>query len=123
MNNNLSNDDLSPLDKFKENNFVDDFVKEIQNCIDKMQSSKLASCLPKTTILTFAKYDKNFAVCFDYKEKKIYYIPKEKIVGNLPQVGEPLKFYSNDKFYVDYTGIVAEENKIEDYLKECVIAK
>lgn len=118
------NNNLSPLDSFfNTNEIIKNFISELQNYIDKLQSAKLIPFLPKNTILTFAKYDDNFAVCFDYKERKIYYVPKKNIVGALPKVGEPLKFYSDDKFYVDYTGIVAEEDKIEDYLKECVIAK
>ena len=48
--------------------------------------------------------------------KKILYGPK-------PEPGEALKWYSPGKFYVDYTAILAEENKIEGYLSECTIAK
>lgn len=102
---------------------INEFINELQDCFDKIHSSKLLSTLPQHTILTFAKFDNNFAVCFDYNEKKIYYVPKEQIVGNLPNPGEALKFYSEDKLYVDITAILAEENKIDDYLKECSIAK
>lgn len=73
--------------------------------------------------MTFAKYDGNFAQCFDYTNKKIYYLPKDNIVDSKPEPGEALKWYSPGKFYVDYTGILAEEHKIDDYLSECTIAK
>ena len=73
------NNNLSPLDSFfNTNEIIKNFISELQNYIDKLQSAKLIPFLPKNTILTFEKY---------------------------------------------YTGIVAEEDKIEDYLKECVIAK
>lgn len=107
----------------KPNTVIKEFINELQDYLDKIHSSKLLSTLPQHTILTFAKFDKSFAMCFDYNEKKIYYVPKEKIVGNLPKPGEALKFYSEDKFYVDTTAILAEENKINTYLKECNIAK
>ena len=48
--------------------------------------------------------------------KKILYGPK-------PEPGEALKWYSPGKFYVDYTAILAEQDKIEGYLSECTIAK
>ena len=120
MNNDiLKNDSIAPFDRFKKcNSIINDFSRELQNYLDKVHSSKLISSLPKNTILTFAKYDKNFAICFDYKEKKIYYLSKE-----LPQPGEALKFYSDDKFYLDKTAILAEENKLDDYLKECKLAQ
>ena len=69
--------------------------------------------------LTFAKFDGRFAVCFDYGAKKIYYVPKNKIVGNLPEPGEALKVGVVVTFYVDYTAILADENKIDDFLNEC----
>ena len=115
---------ISPKDRFhKPNMVIKDFINELQTYLDKVHSNKLIFSLPKTTILTFAKFDENFAVCFDYKDKKIYYLSKDNIFGNLPKPGEALKFYSDDKLYVDYTAILAYENKIDDYLKECTIAK
>ena len=48
---------------------------------------------------------------------------KDNIVGSKPEPGEALKWYSPGKFYVDYTGIPAEEHKIDGYLSECTIAK
>lgn len=118
----LKNLDISLHSKI-ENSFVDNFLHELQSYFTKLQSASLLSNLPKHTILTFAKYDGNFAVCFDYNKKKIYYVPQENIEGSKPEPGEVLKVYSPGKFYVDYTGIPAEKDKIEDYLHECDIAK
>lgn len=118
----LKNLDISLHSKI-ENSFVDNLLHELQSYLTKLQSASLLNTLPEHTILIFAKYDANFAVCFDYNEKKIYYVPQENIEGNKPEPGEPLKTYSSGKFYVDYTGIPVEEDKIEDYLHECEIAK
>jgi len=104
-------------------NFASTFLRDLQNCFAKKHSADLLKTLPWHTILTFAKMDGNSLVCFDYNEKKTYYMPKENIVGNMPAIGDPLKIYSPGNFYVDTTGIVAQENMIEDYLKECTIAK
>lgn len=88
-----------------------------------MQSSTLLSSLRPYSLLTFAKNDGNFAVCFDYNNKKIYYVPGQKIIGNKPEPGEALKVNPNGTFNVDYTAILAEEDKIDTYLQECTIAK
>lgn len=123
----LVNDSLTKLDNSIHNkiegSFIDNFIHELQNHLDKLQSASLTGNLPSTTILAFAKYDGNFAQCFDYHDKKIYYLPKENIIGSKPEPGEVLKWYSPGKFYVDYTGIPAEEHKIDGYLSECTIAK
>ena len=123
----LVNDSLTKLDNSIhdkiEGSCIDNFIHELQNHLDKLQSASLTKDLPSTTILAFAKYDGDFAQCFDYTDKKIYYLPKDNIVGANPEPGEALKWYSPGKFYVDYTGIPAEEHKIDDYLSECTIAK
>lgn len=101
------------------NSFISNFINELKNNLAKKQSFEIAKNLPLHTILNFAKYDGNFALCFDFSNKKLYYIPKENIIGTKPEPGEILKINSPGKFYVDYTGIPAKENKIENYLKEC----
>ncbi len=124
---NLSKDSIKKIDKNIQNKkgekVIDKFIHELQEYLIKLQSSTLVQNLPKDIILAFAKYDGNFAQCFDYNNKKIYYISKDNIVGPKPEVGETLKWYSPGKYYVDYTGIPAQESKIDDYLQECTIAK
>ena len=123
----FANDSLTKLDHSIHNkiegSIIDNFIHELQNHLTKLQSSSLLSSMSQDTILTFAKYDGNFAVCFDYNDKKIYYMPQKNIVGSKPEPGEVLKWHSPGKFYVDYTGIPAEENKIDSYLQECSIVK
>lgn len=103
--------------------YIDNFIHELKDHLAKLHSSSLLNSMPQHTILTFAKYDGNFAVCFDYNDKKIYYMPQENIVGSKPEPGEALKWYSPGKFYVDHTAILAEQDKIDSYLHECTIAK
>lgn len=120
----LAGKSLSKIDNsIKDSTIIDKFIHELQDYFTKLQSADITKNLPNNTILAFAKYDGNFAQCFDYDNKKIYYIPKDNIIGPKPEIGETLKWYSQGKFYVDYTGIPAEESKIEEYLKECSIAK
>ena len=80
----LVNDSLTKLDNSIhdkiEGSFIDNFIHELQNHLSKLQSSSLLYSMSKYTILTFAKYDGNFAVCFDYNDKKIYYMPQKDIV-------------------------------------------
>lgn len=122
----LSNNSLSKkdnlLDEKINHSVIEKFIHELQDYLTKIQSASIAKNLPNNTILAFAKYEGNFAKCFDYDNKKIYYIPRDSIVGPAPKKGETLKWYSQGKFYVDYTGILAEESKIDSYLKECTIA-
>ncbi len=122
INNTLQNLDNSIHDKI-EGSIVDNFIHELQDQLSKLQSSTLLSTLRPYSLLTFAKNEGNFAVCFDYKEKKIYYVPNSKITGNKPEPGEALKVNPNGTFHVDYTAILADENKIDDYLQECTVAK
>jgi len=77
-----------------ENNLIHNFIKELQNAITKTNSIKLIEKLPWHTTLTFAKYENNYAMCFDYNKGNIYYLPKENIIGNMPEVSEALKFHS-----------------------------
>ena len=116
--NNILNNNIN-LDN---NSFISNFINDVKNNLIKKQSFEIAKNLPFHTILNFAKYNGNYALCFDFSSKKIYYIPKQNIIGTKPEPGEVLKINSPGKFYVDYTGIPAKENKIENYLKDCTIA-
>ena len=116
------NNILNKSDTKKENSFINNFISEIKENLIKKQSYEISKTLPWNTILNFAKYDGNFAVCFDYNNKKTYYIPKSSILGTMPHPGEVLKINSPGRFYVDYTGIPAKESNIDHYLKKCTIA-
>ena len=69
LNNALQGLDNSIHDKIN-GSIVDDFIHELQDYLTKLQSSTLLSSLRPYTLLTFAKNDGNFAVCFNYNEKK-----------------------------------------------------
>ena len=122
INNSLQGLDKSIHDQIS-GSIVDDFIHELQDYFTKLQSASSLSTLRPYSLLTFAKNDGNFAVCFDYKDKKIYYVPKQKIIGNKPEPGEALKVFPDGTFCVDYTAILAEESKLDEYLQECTIAK
>lgn len=111
-----------PINSKRENSFIGNFINELKDNLNKKQSYECAKELPWHTILNFAKFDDNFALCFDYSNKKIYYIPNENLIGT-PELGEVLKINSPGKFYVDYTGIPIKENLIDDILNKCEIAK
>ena len=80
----LVNDSLTKLDNSIhdkiEGSFIDNFIHELQDHLSKLQSSTLLDSMSQYTILTFAKYHGDFAVCFDYNDKKIYYMPQKDIV-------------------------------------------
>lgn len=107
----------------KNNSIIGNFINELKDHLNKKQSFECAKNLPWHTILNFAKFEGNFALCFDNDAKTSYYIPKENIMGTLPEPGEILKINSPGKFYVDYTAIPVKENLIDDILSECKIAK
>lgn len=122
VNNALQGLDNSIHDRIN-GSIADNFIHDLQEQLTKLQSSTLLSSLRPYSLLTFAKNDGKFAVCFDYNEKKIYYVPEQKIIGTKPEPGEALKVNPNGTFHVDYTAILAEESKIDGYLQECTIAK
>ena len=92
---NILNNTVEKLDNSIHNEIVgsiaDNFIHELQNYLAKLQSSTLLSSLRPYSLLTFAKNDGDFSVCFDYNDKKIYYVPNKKILGNKPKIGEALK--------------------------------
>lgn len=67
--------------------FVDDFIHELQNYLELQTSNTLLENLPKNTNLHFAKFEDNYAVCFDYSSKTIYNIPKSYLKGTSPEIG------------------------------------
>ena len=102
--------------------FVDDFIHELQSYLELQSNDKILENLPNNTKLHFAKFENDYAVCFDYSSKTIYNIPKSYFKGTTPEVGEGLKKVSSKDFRVDYTGIPANTNNIDNLLSECSYA-
>ena len=122
LNNTIDGIDKSIHDKIN-GSVIDTFIHELQDYLTKLQSASLLSSLNRYTILTCAEIDKNFATCFDYNEKKIYYVPTKNIIGNMPQPGDALKLKNNGDLYVDYTAIFTEPDILKSSFAECTIAK
>lgn len=101
---------------------VDNFIHELQSYLELQTNDKILENLPKNTNLHFARFEDNYAVCFDYSSKTIYNIPKSYLKGTTPEVGEALKKVSSKDFRVDYTGIPANANNIDNLLNECSYA-
>lgn len=98
---------------------VDDFIHELQSYLELKTNDKILENLPKNTNLHFAKFEGNFAVCFDYSSKTLYNIPKSYLKGTSPEIGDALKIISSKEFSVDSTGIPANPNNINEILNEC----
>lgn len=123
---NFSLNSLNLLDKQIHDNlkgtFVDDFIHELQNYLELHSNDKILENLPDNTNLHFAKFEDNYAVCFDYSSKTIYNIPKSYLKEENPEVGEAIKKVSSKNFRVDTTGISANANDIDRLLSECSYA-
>lgn len=123
---NFSLNSLNLLDNQIHNNikgtFVDDFIHELQSYLELNANDKILENLPKNINLHFAKFDDNYAVCFDYSSKTIYNIPKSYLSGTSPEIGDAIKKVSSKDFRVDYTGIPANANNIDKLLSECSYA-
>lgn len=123
---NFSYNTLNLLDnKIHDNikgSFVDDFIHELQNYLELQTSNTILENLPKNTNLHFAKFEGNFAVCFDYSSRTIYNIPKSYLKGISPEIGDAIKKTSSKDFRVDYTGIPANVDNIDELLDECSYA-
>lgn len=120
---NFSLNSLNLLDNKIHNNikgsFIDNFIHELQNYLELQTIDKILENLPNNTNLHFAKFEGNFAVCFDYSSKTIYNIPKSYLKGITPETGEALKKVSSKDFRVDSTGIPAKAENINKLLNEC----
>ena len=101
---------------------VDNFIHELQNYLELQTSNSILENLPNNTNLHFAKFEGNFAVCFDYSSKTIYNVPKSYLKGTSPKVGDAIKKVSSNDFRVDSTGISANPNNIDELLNECSYA-
>lgn len=102
--------------------FLDDFIHELQNHLELQSIDKILENLPNNTHLHFAKFEDNYAVCFDYSSKTIYNIPKSYLKGTSPEVGDAIKKVSSKDFRVYSTGIPANPNNIDNLLNECSYA-
>ena len=99
--------------------YIDNFIHELQDYLELQVSNKLLENLPKNTNLHFAKFNGNYAVCFDYSSRNIYSIPRSYLKGKTPEVGDAIKKFSSKDFRIDYTGIPANSDNINDFLNEC----
>lgn len=102
--------------------FFDNFIHELQNFLEFQTNDKILENLPNNTNLHFAKFEDDYAICFNYSSKTIYNIPKSYLNGSTPEVGEAIKKVSSKDFRVDTTGISANANDIDKLLNECSYA-
>lgn len=102
--------------------FVDNFIHELQDYLKLQESNSILENMPKNANLHFAKFEGNFAVCFDYSSKTIYHIPKPYLKGTSPEIGDAIKKISSKDFRIDSTGIPANPNNIDHLLNECSYA-
>lgn len=120
---NFSLNSLNLLDNHIHDNIkgtlVDDFIHELQNYLELQSTDKILEGLPNNTNLHFAKFEGNYAVCFDYSSKTIYNIPNSYLKGTSPEIGDAIKKISSKDFRVDSTGIPANPDNIDNLLNEC----
>ena len=98
---------------------VDDFIHELQNYLKIQKTNSILENIPKNSNLHFAKFEGDYAICFDYSTKTIYNIPKSYIKGNHPEIGDAIRAISSNDFRVDYSGIPANPKDINSLLNEC----
>lgn len=132
MNNDFFNfldNSLNKLDKTihpkLEDTFVDNFLHELQNYLDKHRSYNLFKELANSTNLHLTDISNNFFEFMNYREKELYYVPKNAIsfIGKEPEIGEALSLIDKDTLTVNYGGIPLWNYQIPEYKNECTIAK
>ena len=123
---NFSLNNLNLLDNKIHDNikgtFVDNFIHELQDYLEFQTNDKILENLPDNTNLHFAKFEDDYAICFDYSSKTIYNIPKSYLNDSTSEIGEAIKKVSSKDFRVDTTGISANANDIDKLLSECSYA-
>lgn len=102
--------------------FVDNFIHELQDYLEFQTNDKILENLPDNTNLHFAKFEDDYAICFDYSSKTIYNIPKSYLNNSTLEIGEAIKKVSSKDFRVDTAGISANANDIDKLLNECSYA-
>ena len=68
-----------------QNTFMNNFINEVKDCLQRNRSYDLFKALPKSTYLHLTGFSNNFLECMAFNEKKIYYVPKENIVRKKPR--------------------------------------
>ena len=120
---NFSLNSLNLLDNKLHNNikgsFIDNFLHELQNYLELQANDKILEKLPNGSNLHFARFEGDFAICFDYSSKTTYNIPKSYLQGPPPEIGEALKKVSSKYFRIDHNGIPVNPNHIDKLLNEC----
>ena len=118
---------LNKLDKTLNNRlkdtFLDNFIQELRDYMEKYRSYELFKQLPKNTYFHLTGQDDKFLECMAYGEKKVFYVPKDIISGRMPEIGEALAFNSQNMLTVNYGGIPLWEYEIPKFKSECTIAK
>ena len=69
-----------------EGSFINKFINELQNHMAKINSVNLLPKLHWMTSLHFTGYEGNLARCVNYNKQEIYFVPKDSIVGNKPEL-------------------------------------
>jgi hypothetical protein len=106
-----------------ENTFIDSFIHELNDYLIKKNSINFIEKLPSHTTLVTAKFDGDYIVCFDANKPDIYYLPKENIVGDMPEIGQPLHWESKGKYHIDSGGIWHENDVIDRFYQEGEVIK
>lgn len=102
--------------------FIDNFIHELQDYLKSQENISILNNIPKNANLHFAKFEGNYAICFDYSNKLIYNIPKSCIKGSEPEIGDPIKVISSNDFRIDTSGIPANSDNIDELINECSYA-
>ena len=123
---NFSYNALNLLDnKFHKNiegTLIDSFIHELQDSLKLQEANSILEKIPRNANLHFAKFEENYAVCFDYSSKTVYNIPKSYIKGKEPEIGDAIKAISSKDFRIDSTGIPVNPKDIDTLLNECTYA-
>ena len=103
--------------------FVSNFLRELQNSLDKFRSYEIFQNLPLRTRFHFLGQNGNLLEIMSYRNEALYFVPKNIIDGEFPKPGYPLRFSEPGRLVIQRSGIPLWEDEILKYRETLNIAR
>ena len=107
----------------RNSSFVSNFLKELQNSLDKFRSYEIFQNLPRHTRFHFTGQSGDLLEIMAFDNKELYFVPRSIIDGDFPKLGEGLRFSHEGRLIIHHGGIPLWEDQIEEFRNQCTLAR
>jgi len=111
----------SPPDNRK--SFVRGFLEELQNSLDKFRSFERFQTLPMRTRFHLTGIYGDLLEIMSFNNKALYFVPKSVVSGEIPKIGEGLRFSHDGSLILHHGSIHLWEHQIPYFRDQCSLAR